>query len=33
MMDDNGKHLPVVTMNLILEQPVKYDIYHYLVEE
>ncbi|MDM5332134.1 DEAD/DEAH box helicase [Ureibacillus composti] len=23
----------VVTMNLVLEQPVKYDIYHYLVEE
>lgn len=33
MMDDNGKILPVVSMNLILEQPVKYDIYHYLVEE
>src|SRR5690606_33201910 len=24
---------PVVTMNMVLEQPVQYDIYHYLVEE
>lgn len=33
MTDDKGKTLPVVTMNLILEQPTQYDIYHYLVEE
>ncbi|WP_442778106.1 DUF3427 domain-containing protein [Bacillus sp. m3-13] len=33
MPDGKGKYLPVVTMNLVLEQPVQYDIYHYLVEE
>lgn len=33
MPDKNGKQLPVVTMNMVLEQPVQYDIYHYLVEE
>ena len=33
MPDGKGKELPVVTMNLVLEQPVQYDIYHYLVEE
>ncbi|WP_431028897.1 DUF3427 domain-containing protein [Lysinibacillus sp. LZ02] len=33
MPDKNGKALPVVTMNMVLEQPVQYDIYHYLVEE
>ncbi len=33
MPDGKGNYLSVVTMNLILEQPVKYDIYHYLVEE
>ncbi|WP_342599816.1 DEAD/DEAH box helicase [Psychrobacillus sp. FSL H8-0483] len=33
MFDKNGKQIPVVTMNMILEQPVQYDIYHYLVEE
>lgn len=33
MYDNNGKQIPVVTMNMILEQPVQYDIYHYLVEE
>jgi len=30
---DQGKVYNVVTMNMILEQPVQYDIYHYLVEE
>ncbi|MEL4024927.1 DEAD/DEAH box helicase [Lysinibacillus endophyticus] len=33
MPDGKGEELPVVTMNLVLEQPVQYDIYHYLVEE
>ncbi|PAE18836.1 NgoFVII family restriction endonuclease [Bacillus sp. 7504-2] len=33
MPDGKGNNLKVVTMNLILEQPVQYDIYHYLVEE
>lgn len=33
MFDKNGKQIPVVTMNMILEQPVQHDIYHYLVEE
>lgn len=33
MPDGKGKDLSVVTMNLVLEQPVQYDIYHYLVEE
>ena len=30
---DQGKIYNVATMNMILEQPVQYDIYHYLVEE
>lgn len=29
---DKGKEHSVVTMQMILEQPVQYDIYHYLVE-
>jgi superfamily II DNA or RNA helicase/HKD family nuclease len=29
---DKGKAYSVVTMNMVLEQPVQYDIYHYLVE-
>ncbi|WP_312098857.1 DEAD/DEAH box helicase [Niallia sp.] len=33
MPDGKGNELSVVTMNLVLEQPVQYDIYHYLVEE
>lgn len=33
LMIDKGKVYPVVTMNMVLEQPVQYDIYHYLVEE
>ncbi|MEK5482655.1 DEAD/DEAH box helicase [Viridibacillus sp. FSL R5-0888] len=33
MVDKDGKEIPVVTMNMVLEQPVQYDIYHYLVEE
>ncbi|WP_346235265.1 DEAD/DEAH box helicase [Lysinibacillus telephonicus] len=33
MPDGKGNNLSVVTMNLVLEQPVQYDIYHYLVEE
>lgn len=33
MYDKNEKEIPVVTMNMVLEQPVQYDIYHYLVEE
>ena len=33
MPDGKGKYLSVVTMILVLEQPVQYDIYHYLVEE
>jgi superfamily II DNA or RNA helicase/HKD family nuclease len=30
---EKGKSYPVVTMEMVLEQPVQYDIYHYLVEE
>lgn len=33
MYDKKGKEIPVVTMNMVLEQPVQYDVYHYLVEE
>lgn len=33
MYDKNEKEIPVVTMNMVLEQPVQYDVYHYLVEE
>ncbi|MER2191667.1 MAG: DEAD/DEAH box helicase [Solibacillus sp.] len=33
MVDKNKKILPVVTMNMVLEQSVQYDIFHYLVEE
>ncbi|MBO2535349.1 DUF3427 domain-containing protein [Rummeliibacillus suwonensis] len=33
MYDKNNKEISVVTMNMVLEQPVQYDIYHYLVEE
>lgn len=33
MPDGKGNNLSVVTMNLVLEQPVQYDVYHYLVEE
>lgn len=33
MVDKNGKEIPVVTMNMILEQAVQYDVFHYLVEE
>ncbi|KAB7665877.1 DUF3427 domain-containing protein [Bacillus sp. B1-b2] len=33
MSDGKGSYLSVVTMNLVLEHPVQYDIYHYLVEE
>lgn len=33
MQDKHNKTLPVVTMNMVLEQSVQYDIYHYLVEE
>lgn len=32
LVDDEGEH-KVVTMNMVLEQPVQYDVYHYLVEE
>ena len=30
---EKGKSYPVVTMEMVLEHPVQYDIYHYLVEE
>lgn len=30
---ENGKEYPVVTIEVVLEQPIQYDIYHYLVEE
>ena len=30
---DKGQSYPVVTMDMVLEEPVQYDIYHYLVEE
>ncbi|WP_332650066.1 DEAD/DEAH box helicase [Lysinibacillus sp. 54212] len=30
---DKGQPYPVVTMDMILDEPVQYDIYHYLVEE
>ncbi|MBD8034180.1 DUF3427 domain-containing protein [Solibacillus merdavium] len=30
---DKGKYYPVVTMEMVLEQPIQSDIYHYLVEE
>ncbi|WP_397538139.1 DUF3427 domain-containing protein [Rummeliibacillus pycnus] len=33
MLDKQGKEIPVVTMDMVLEQPVQYEIYHYLVEE
>lgn len=33
MPDKNGNPLSVVKMNLILDHPVDYNIYHYLVEE
>lgn len=33
MLDKHGKEIPVVTMDMVLEQPVQYEIYHYLVEE
>ena len=33
MNDKSGNEIPVVTMDMVLEQPVQYDIYHYLVEE
>ncbi|RKJ68162.1 DUF3427 domain-containing protein, partial [Butyricicoccus sp. 1XD8-22] len=32
LVDEDGEH-KVVTMNMVLEQPVQYDVYHYLVEE
>jgi len=32
-IEDAGTQYGVVTMNMILETPVQYDIYHYLVEE
>ena len=33
MLDKNGKTLPVVHMNMIMEQPVEHKLYHYLIEE
>ena len=30
---ENGKEYPVVTIEVVLEQSIQYDIYHYLVEE
>ena len=30
---EKGKEYPVVTIEVVLEQPIQYDIYHYLVEE
>ena len=32
-VEENGKEYPVVTIEVVLEQPIQYDIYHYLVEE
>lgn len=35
MLDKHGKEIPVVTMDMVLEQPVQYEIhyyFHYLVE-
>lgn len=32
LVDEDGEH-KVVTMNMVLDQPVQYDVYHYLVEE
>ena len=32
-VEENGKEYPVVTIEVMLEQPIQYDIYHYLVEE
>lgn len=32
-LEDEGVQYGVVTMNMVLETPVQYDIYHYLVEE
>lgn len=32
-IEDGGVQYGVVTMNMVLESPVQYDIYHYLVEE
>lgn len=33
MVDKNGKELPVVHMNMVMEQAVEGKLYHYLVEE
>ena len=32
-LEEEGTQYGVVTMNMVLESPVQYDIYHYLVEE
>lgn len=32
MRGQNNKEIPVVTMNMVMEAPVEYDLYHYLVE-
>ena len=33
MTDKNGKDLPVVHMNMMMEQAVEGELYHYLIEE
>ena len=33
MIDKNGKDLPVVHMNMVMEQAVESKLYHYLIEE
>ncbi|MBD7908518.1 DUF3427 domain-containing protein [Sporosarcina gallistercoris] len=33
MIDKNGKNIPVVHMNMIMEQPVERKLYRYLIEE
>ncbi len=33
MIDKNGKDLPVVHMNMVMEQAVESKLYHYLIDE
>jgi len=33
MTDKNGKDLPVVHMNMVMEQAVESKLYHYLIDE
>ncbi|MBD1222140.1 DUF3427 domain-containing protein [Virgibacillus halodenitrificans] len=33
MLDKNGKEIPVVHMNMILDKPIEHKLYHYIVHE